>query len=157
MADIVWEFWYWWVAGLVFLVIEILAPGFFFVWLAMAAALTGAVVWLMPGLSFSWQAIIFSVFSIASILLSQASANRVVPEDTDHPKLNKRGEQYLGRVFNLHQAIENGQGKIKVDDTVWKVYGKDCGLDTKVKVIAVRGTVFDVEAVVEPVNFDVVK
>jgi len=147
MADLVWEFWYWWVAGLVFLVIEILGPGFFFVWLAAAAALTGIVVWLLPGLTFSWQALIFSVFSIACIVLSQAYAKRFLIEDTDQLKLNKRGEHYLGRVFNLHQAIENGQGKIKVDDTIWKVHGEDCGLDAKVKVVAVRGTVFDVERV----------
>lgn len=147
MMDMVWEFWYWWVAGLVFLVIEILGPGFFFVWLATAAAMTGVLVWLMPNLSFSWQAIIFSALSITSILLGQVYARKLLAEDTDHPKLNKRGEQYLGRVFNLYQAIENGQGKIKVDDTIWKVHGEDCAQDTKVKVVAVRGTVFDVEPV----------
>lgn len=147
MADLGWEFWYWWVAGLVLLLIEIVGPGYFFVWLATAAALTGVLAWLMPGLSFYWQAIIFSMCSIASILLSQAYAKKFLTEDTDHPTLNKRGEQYLGRVFNLYQAIENGQGKIKVDDTIWKVHGKDCGLAAKVKVVAVRGAVFDVEPV----------
>ncbi|MFI3217649.1 MAG: NfeD family protein, partial [Methylococcales bacterium] len=44
-------------------------------------------------------------------------------------------------------AIENGQGKIKVDDTIWKVHGEDCDINTKVKVIASRGTVFDVKKV----------
>jgi hypothetical protein len=59
--------------------------------------------------------------------------------------LNKRGQQYIGRVFSLYKPIENGEGKIKVDDSIWKVHGEDCDINAKVKVIAVRGTVFDVE------------
>ena len=35
------EFWYWWVAAVVFVVIEILAPGFVFIWLGIAAAVVG--------------------------------------------------------------------------------------------------------------------
>jgi len=147
MVEFVWEFWYWWVGGLIFLVVEILAPGFFFIWLAAAAAITGVAAWLLSGLSFSWQALIFSVLSIISLLLGQAYAKKILAQASDHPMLNKRGEQYLGRVFNLYQAIENGQGKIKVDDTLWKVHGPDCGPGAKVKVVAVKGTVFDVEPV----------
>lgn len=147
MVEFVWEFWYWWVGSLVFLVVEILAPGFFFIWLAAAAAITGGLVWLMPALGFSVQALMFSALAIISLLLGQRYARKVLSQVTDHPTLNKRGEQYLGRVFNLYQAIENGRGKIKVDDTLWKVRGRDCGPNTKVKVIAVRGTVFDVEPV----------
>ena len=58
--------------------------------------------------------------------------------------LNKRGDQYIGRVFSLYKAIENGEGKIKVDDSIWKVHGQDCDINAKVKVIAIHGTVFDV-------------
>jgi inner membrane protein len=49
----------------------------------------------------------------------------------------------------LYEAIENGQGKIKVDDSIWKVHGEDCGIHSKVKVVGVRGTVFDVKKVKE--------
>ena len=69
------------------------------------------------------------------------------PITSDHPLLNKRGVQYLGRVFSLYEPIKNGQGKIKVDDSIWKVHGEDCDINTQVKVIAVRGTVFEVEKV----------
>ena len=53
----------------------------------------------------------------------------------------------MGRVFSLYEPIKNGQGKIKVDDSIWKVQGADCDITTRVKVIAVRGTVFEVEKV----------
>jgi len=69
------------------------------------------------------------------------------PTESDHPLLNKRGSQYIGRVFSLYKPIENGEGKIKVDDSIWKVHGEDCDIKTRVKVTAIRGTVFDVEKV----------
>lgn len=144
MTEFGWVFWYWWVGGLVFLVIEILASGFFFLWLAVAAAITGVLVWLIPSISLSLQIFIFALLSIASIFAWKFLARKTKATNSDHPTLNRRGEQYLGRIFNLHQAIENGEGKIKVDDTIWKVHGEDCNISTKVKVTAVRGTVFDV-------------
>lgn len=144
MTELIMEFWYWWVFGLLFLVIEILASGFFFLWLAVAAAITGILVLAIPAISQSGQLLVFSLLAIASIMAWKFFGKKATAPNSDHPTLNKRGEQYLGRVFNLYQAIENGEGKIKVDDTIWKVHGEDCGLDTKVRVIAVRGTVFDV-------------
>jgi len=147
MTEFVWVFWYWWVGGLVFLVIEILASGFFFLWLAVAAATTGVLVWLIPSISLSLQMFIFALLSIVSIFAWKFLAKKTKAASSDHPTLNRRGEQYLGRIFNLHQAIENGEGKIKVDDTIWKVHGEDCNINTKVKVTAVRGTVFDIEHV----------
>ncbi len=53
----------------------------------------------------------------------------------------------MGRVFSLYEPIKNGQGKIKVDDSIWKVQGEDCDITSRVKVIAVRGTVLEVEKV----------
>jgi membrane protein implicated in regulation of membrane protease activity len=62
--------------------------------------------------------------------------------------LNRRGESYVGRVFNLEAPIENGYGKMKVDDTHWSAECKsDLPAGTKVKVVSVKGTVLEVEAV----------
>jgi membrane protein implicated in regulation of membrane protease activity len=136
-------FWHWWALSLIFLVIEVLVPSFFFLWLAAAGFITGAVVWLFL-ITFNAQLFVFSVLSIAAIGLWKIVGYKKL-QKTDHPLLNKRGQQYIGRTFNLYEAIENGQGKIKVDDSIWTVHGEDCAIATKVRVIAVRGTVFDVE------------
>jgi membrane protein implicated in regulation of membrane protease activity len=61
--------------------------------------------------------------------------------------LNKRGAQYIGRTFSLIDPIENGRGKIKVDDSIWTVLGEDCSLGSKVKVTSVKGALFEVEQV----------
>lgn len=139
-------FWYWFVLAVLFLVIEILTPGFFFLWMSVASVITGIIVWLFSSLSTDVQLVIFSVLTVIAIILWRVFGKKYVIE-SDQPLLNQRGSQYVGRTFNLYEPIENGQGKIKVDDTIWKVHGEDCNIDTKVKVVACRGTVFDVEIV----------
>jgi membrane protein implicated in regulation of membrane protease activity len=66
------------------------------------------------------------------------------PIETDQPRLNRRGEQYVGRVFTLREPIVNGQGKIRVDDSTWKIQGVDCPSGTKVRVTGVNGVVLQV-------------
>ena len=146
MAELAIVFWNWWVLALVLLVIELLAPGFFFLWMATSGFVTGFLLLLLPSISVEVQVLIFSVLSVAAISAWKLYGKKHTIA-TDHPLLNKRGAQYIGRVFSLYKAIENGEGKIKVDDSIWKVHGQDCSIDTKVKVIAIRGTVFDVEIV----------
>jgi len=146
MSEIELVFWYWLVLAVVCLVIEILVPAFFFLWMSVAGLITGIIAWLIPSTSTDVQILIFSVLTITTITAWRIFGKKYVIE-TDQPLLNRRGSQYVGRVFNLHEAIENGEGKIKVDDTIWKVHGEDCDIHSKVKVIASRGTVFDVEKV----------
>lgn len=146
MAEIVFEFWYWWVLAFVLLIFEMLTPGFFFMWLAVSGFITGLLTWVFPALSVNMQVLIFSIFSVLAITIWRFFGKKISME-TDQPLLNKRGAQYIGRVFSLYAPIENGQGKIKVDDSIWKVHGDDCDIHSKVKVTGVRGTVFEVEKV----------
>jgi len=69
------------------------------------------------------------------------------PLVSDEPLLNRRGEQYVGRVITLQEPIVDGQGKVKVDDSTWKIEGEDCAVGTKVKIVSVNNVVFKVEIV----------
>lgn len=144
MNEIEIVFWYWWVLAVGFLAIELLVPGFFFLWLSVSAFVVGSVLLMIPFTSFEIQLFLFSILAVTSILVWRRYVSAKAQE-SDHPLLNQRGAQYIGRTFNLISAIENGQGKIKVDDTLWKVHGADCPLGSKVKVVAVKGTIFEVE------------
>ena len=53
---------------------------------------------------------------------------------------------FIGRRFALSEAIDNGVGKIRVDDTTWKVKGPDLPEGAKVRVTAAEGTLLVVEA-----------
>lgn len=144
MADIVMEFWYWWAISLLLLVIELLAPGFFFLWMSAAGFITGCLLLLIPLLSIEMQVFVFSVLSMLSIAVWRFYIKKY-PLISDHPLLNKRSAQYVGRVFTLEEPIVNGQGKIKVDDSIWKVRGEDCEVSTKIKVVGVDGTILIVK------------
>ncbi|MDD2761186.1 MAG: NfeD family protein [Methylomonas sp.] len=144
MAELEIVFWYWWVLAVGFLAIELLAPGFFFLWLAVSAFVVGSVLLMLPSIGFEMQLLLFSVLAVTSILVWRRYVSAKAQE-SDHPLLNQRGAQYIGRIFNLVTPIENGQGKIKVGDSLWLVHGEDCPMGVKVKVVAVKGTILDVE------------
>lgn len=143
------EFWYWWVLALLFLGLELLISGFFFLWIASAAVVTGIVALVFVGLELQGQMMSFSLLAVLALLLWKVYRSKSFLHTTDQPLLNKRGAQYIGRVFVLIEPIHNGQGKVRVDDTFWKVCGPDCLVGTKVRVIALQGIVFEVEPVSE--------
>ena len=63
---------------------------------------------------------------------------------SEQPLLNRRAEQYVGRVFTLQEPIVNGRGRLRVDDTVWRVEGEDCPAGTAVEVTGVDATLLRV-------------
>lgn len=137
-------FWHWWALGVVLLIVELLAPGMFFIWMAESAFVVGAVLWIFPALGWEYQSILFSVLSIVSI----AGFRRYLkghPIATDRPLLNRRAAQYVGRVFTLEEPIVNGRGKIRVDDSIWRVQGEDSESGAKVRVTEAEGVILKVE------------
>jgi membrane protein implicated in regulation of membrane protease activity len=130
--------WDWFVAGGVLLVLEVLAPGVFMLWLGLAALLVGAISLVVD---WPWQAQ-FVAFAIAAIpawrRLSRGTR-------TDQPFLNRRADAFVGRVFTLEKPIVDGTGTIGIDDTVWRVSGPDTPAGSKVKVTRVDGAALHVE------------
>jgi membrane protein implicated in regulation of membrane protease activity len=138
--------WHWLIAAVVLMIMEVLAPGAFFLWLGVAAAVVGLLLAVIPVMTWQVQVLLFSVLSVASVIGWRAWRQKH-PVETESPTLNRRGMQYVGRVFTLSEAIVNGVGKVYVDDTTWRVSGPDLEVGANIKVIDVDGTVFRVEAV----------
>ncbi len=138
------EFWHWWIAAIVLIVVEVFAPGTVALWMAVSAAAVGLLLLAVPELTWQTQFIVFAVLSVATVIGWRTYQLRY-PTVSDQPTLNRRGEQYVGRVFTLDEAIVNGTGKIHVDDTMWKVEGEDLPEGTQVRVTGVEGTVLTVE------------
>ena len=140
------QFWHWFIAAIILITLEmVVLPAVFFLWMGIAAGVVGMLLMMMPDLSFILQIMLFTVISVISLVIHKRYLKNN-PQTTDEPTLNRRGEQYVGRTFTLHEAIVNGVGKIKVDDSTWKVMGDDMSKGAKVKVIGVDATVFKVEA-----------
>ena len=140
------DFWHWWVLGILFIVLEVFSPAAFFLWLGISAGIVGVFVLLDPGMFWEWQVLLFAVFSVVSTVLGRKFiVSRQT--DTDQPRLNRRGEQYIGRTFTLAEPVINGEGKIHVDDTTWKISGADMPAGTQVQVTGVDGVILKVSAV----------
>lgn len=140
------NFWHWLILGVVLVVLETLAPGVVFLWLGIAAGITGLVVVVAGDLSWEFQALLFAGLSLISVVCGRLWF-RYRPTATDHPTLNRRGERHVGQTFTLDAPIVDGVGKIRVSDATWKVTGDDLPAGTRVKVVAAEGTVLRVEPI----------
>ncbi len=138
------EFWYWLIAAVVMIVIEMLLPAAYFLWMGISAFIVGLILYVVPDLHLLIQVIIFGVLSVVTLVMYKKHKGEN-PTVKDEPNLNRRGEQYVGRTFTLDEAIVNGVGKVRVDDSTWKVRGADMPVGSKVRVMSVDGTVFNVE------------
>lgn len=139
-------FWYWLALSALLLILELLVPGMYFIWMAMAALFTGGVLWLFPMLNWEIQVIVFSIFSVMSIFLFERVVLRK-PIVSDRPLLNRRADQYIGRTYTLEQPIVNGMGKIHIDNSVWRVHGEDFTAGIRVRINGVEGVILKVERI----------
>ena len=137
--------WGWWIFGIVLIVLEVAAPGAVFMWMGIAASIVGFAVFFVPDLNWEYQFLIFAVLSVVSILVARRYL-KARPIETDRPSLNRRGSQYIGRVFTLAEPIVDGRGRLHVDDTMWKIEGPDLPKGQKVTVNTVEGGILRVEA-----------
>lgn len=130
--------WAWFVAAGVLLIIELLLPGVFFIWLAVAAALVGLA---DVAMDLPWQAewLLFALLAAVAVIIGRRfyGGPRVEPED--NPYLNRRQMGYVGRTFTLKEPITEGRGRLTIEDTVWEIEGPDMPAGTRIRVTAVKG------------------
>lgn len=144
MLDFEITFWHWGIVAAALLGLEIVAPGAIFIWMAVSAALIGVLLFAVPNLVLEYQIILFAALSIIAVV-SYRKFFKPSDDVTDQPSLNRRGEQYVGRVFTLAEPIQNGTGKITVDDSTWRIRGDDLPTGSSVKVVSADGVLLNVE------------
>jgi membrane protein implicated in regulation of membrane protease activity len=137
--------WGWALAGIVLVGLEMFAPGMFLIWLGLAAFLTALLVGLF---SLGWQAsaLAFAILAVASVVTGRklSRPDRDLPDGARH--LNARGQQLIGQSFRLDRPLLNGEGQLKVGDSVWRITGPDMVAGANVKVLRVDGATLVVEA-----------
>ncbi len=116
--------WTWWILACLLLILELMAPGVFLIWLGLAAAAVG-IIELFIDLSWQLEIALFGVLSLLLVLVARPWVLKRQNIDTDQPNLNRRMLDYVGRKFILERDIVNGRGAIRVDDTLWDVLGPD--------------------------------
>jgi membrane protein implicated in regulation of membrane protease activity len=136
--------WAWIILGVILIGVELVAPGAFLVWLGLAAIVTGL---LDAVLDLSWQAaaLIFALLSVAAVILGRMLSRSGPEPDTGTPHLSQRGQSLVGRVFVLETPIKDGEGRIRVDDSSWRVTGADRFAGAKVRVVRIEGSTLVVD------------
>jgi hypothetical protein len=134
----------WLALGVALMALETLLPGAFLMWFGIAALVMGGLVWLVPDLHGLAQAVVFAALSFAAVHVYRTYFTRNERE-SDQPLLNRRGEQLVGRVFPLDQAIVNGYGRIRIGDAMWTVIGPALAAGVRVRIVAVEGMDLRVE------------
>lgn len=137
----------WWMLALLLIVGEIALPGYFLLWIGIAAAVMGVILWVLPGMGILAQAIVFALLAVAScVAYARWLRPRIERRAPGDERLNRRGEQMIGQRYELIEAIVNGRGKVRVGDGQWLVSGPDMPTGATVEVVAVDGTTLKVRA-----------
>jgi inner membrane protein len=134
--------WAWIILGVLLIGLELTAPGIFFLWLGLAAVVTGLVDGLI-GLSWQASTLLFAVLSVLAVLVGRTVSRPAVR--TEAGSLNQRGEALIGRRFTLEAPMAGGEGRIRVDDSSWRVTGPDLPRGATVRVVRVEGATLVVE------------
>lgn len=136
------QWWHWMVLAVVLAAAETLVPGAVIIWFAASAAVMGMLLIAIP-IPWQYQLIGFALLGLAA-LLAYRSYRKSHPESVEQPNLNQRGMQYVGSELVLVEPIEQGSGKARLGDGVWKVSGPELPAGARVRVTGVNGTILTV-------------
>jgi len=138
------SFWDWLAFGTVLLILEVFGAGGYLLWIGLAAAAVGLLTYLLPDLPWAWQFFAFALLSLLTAVFWWRR-QRSAAKPSDVPGLNRRGSEFLGRTFVLHEAIVGGRGKIKAGDTLWLVTGPELPAGSQVRVSGQEGVLLKVD------------
>jgi membrane protein implicated in regulation of membrane protease activity len=124
--------------------LELTAPGVFFIWLAIPAALVGLLD-LVYNAGWQTELVAFAALSLVSVFAGRTWLKKRHVFDSDRPNLNQRMFDFVGRTYVLDQAIVEGRGRITIDSTIWELRGPDTPKGSRVKITGVEGLRLTVE------------
>ena len=135
--------WVWLTLGLLLAGLEMLVPGVYLIWIAVAALITGVLTAVFD-VSLPMQMIDF-VFLSLIVAFSARRFLRDKPIESADPLMNRRGARLVGETATVVQAIEHGSGRVKLGDSEWIAHGPNIGAGEHVRVSGSEGAILLVE------------
>jgi len=135
--------WLWAIGGLVLLIAEIVAPGFFLVFLGVAAIVTGLFT-LLFDLGLGPQLALFVVYTALAVMLGKRWYGE---PDTEalNIKLNDPAKRLVGKTVTVVEAVDDHAGRVRVGDGEWSARGGPAAAGERVTVTGVDGNCLIVE------------
>lgn len=136
--------WLWLIGGVVLLILEVIAPGFFLVFIGAAAMATGLFTVLFD-LGTAAQLALFALYAVIAVLVGRRFyANR--PSDSTDPLLNDRAGRLVGKVVTVVSAVDDHGGRVRVGDSEWSARGGPAAAGDRVRITGVDSNCLKVEA-----------
>jgi hypothetical protein len=126
-------------------VAEMLIPGYFLIWIGLAALLTGTAA--LFGATIAVQLALFAILSVVAIYAGKRwfASNPTVTED---PMLNNRGARMIGQIGVVSESVDANGGRVTLGDSVWPARGTNAiAIGARVRITAVDAGIVKVEAV----------
>jgi membrane protein implicated in regulation of membrane protease activity len=135
--------WLWLIGGVVLLIAEIIAPGFFLLFIGAAAMATG-VFTILFDLGAAPQLALFALYAVIALIFGRkVYANRDV--NSSDPLLNDRSARLVGKVVTVVNAVDDHDGRVRVGDSEWSARGGPAAAGERVRVTGVDGNCLLVE------------
>lgn len=139
MFDGIETYWIWAAIGLLLAAAEILVPGVYLIWLAVAALITAVLTFVLdPGVPLQ---IVNFVFLSLIIAFSARRILRDTPIFSADPLMNKRGARLVGETAVVAQDFAGGSGRVRLGDSEWLAKGVDMKAGERVRVTGSEGAI----------------
>ncbi len=136
----------WLAAGLALGIAELLVPGVFLIFLAIAAGVTALTVWALPELPVVLQLADFAVWSVVCVVIGRRWY-RDFPVESEGPVLNQPVVRLRGQIVTVTTPIVGGEGRARLADGEWPVRGPNAESGTRLRVAHVDNGVLLVEPI----------
>jgi membrane protein implicated in regulation of membrane protease activity len=136
--------WLWLIGGIVLLIAEVIAPGFFLMFLGAAAFATGLLSLLLP-LSVPLELAVFALLAVIFVRVGGRRAYSTKYDYSTDPLLNDRAGRLLGKVVTVVQAVDGNGGRVKVGDGEWSARGAPAAVGDRVRIVDIDGNCLKVE------------
>lgn len=137
----------WWIAAAVLFGFgEIVVPGAFLIFLAIAAAITGLVALALPDLPIAAQLISFTLWSAVTVFIGKRWYHDY-PVASSDPNLNDRAARLINEEVIVSSAIIDGEGRVRIGDGEWSASGPSVPAGSLVRIVGVEGSTLLVEPV----------
>ena len=137
--------WLWLIGGVVLLIAEVIAPGFFLIFIGAAGIATGFLS-LLLGLPTALQLAVFAVLAFLSVRVGGRRAYASRYDYSADPDLNNPAKRLLGRVVVVVQPVDSHGGRVRVGDSEWSARGSPAAVGERVRIVDIDGNCLKVEA-----------
>ena len=134
--------WLWVIGGVLLLIAEIIAPGFFLVFVGAAAIATGAFT-LLFGLGTGGAARPVRALRARRGDDRPARGTPMPRPTSSDPLLNDRGARLVGKTVTVVEAVDDHGGRVRVGDSEWNARGGPAAAGERVRDHGGRGQLPD--------------